>query len=460
MWAFLVFLVSLPAVTTRIYATDEVQYFAYLRSLWFDRDVSFENEYRYFHDAGIARAHGFAETHLERTTATGLRLNFGTVGSAILWSPFYALADLYVVTANAMGREIPRDGYSKPYIVAVCYGSLVYGLLAVLLSIHAASRVVNDRSAAVAGGLVVWIGTPLLFYMYVAPVMAHATAAFMVALFIVIWLRVRAEWRLGGIAVLAVAGALMVMVREQDITYIAAPAIDYLWTLRKRGAAQSKAVVSAIAVGAVAFGIAYLPQALSYVQLNGGVRPEGSVMNKMNWASPHAFKVLADPEHGFFFWTPLGLIAFAGVIVLGWMLWNGRITTAEPAPQALGIALVVMLAGQVYILGSLGTWSAAGAFGQRRFVGASALLVLGIATLVHLAAHTRARVPLIAAFVLCIWWNLAFSALFGTGMMDRQRIELGRNAYDAFVTLPLQAPSLAYRYFTDRQSFYRPAQQP
>ena len=28
---------------------------------------------------------------------------------------------------------------------------------------------------------------------------------------------------------------------------------------------------------------------------------------------------------------------------------------------------------------------------------------------------------------------------------------------DAFVTLPLQAPSIAYRYFFDRGSFYKPA---
>ena len=40
------FALSLPAVTTRIYASDEVRYFAFLRSLWFDHDVSFENEYR------------------------------------------------------------------------------------------------------------------------------------------------------------------------------------------------------------------------------------------------------------------------------------------------------------------------------------------------------------------------------------------------------------------------------
>ena len=33
----LLFALSLPAVTTRIYASDEVQYFAFLRSMWFDQ---------------------------------------------------------------------------------------------------------------------------------------------------------------------------------------------------------------------------------------------------------------------------------------------------------------------------------------------------------------------------------------------------------------------------------------
>jgi hypothetical protein len=46
-------------------------------------------------------------------------------------------------------------------------------------------------------------------------------------------------------------------------------------------------------------------------------------------------------------------------------------------------------------------------------------------------------------------------ALFGTGLMDRQRLEPGRNAYDVFITLPKLAPQLAYRYFTDRSSFYK-----
>src|SRR3990172_1137928 len=75
----LLFVLSLPAVTPRLYASDEIEYFAFLRSLWFDRDLSFDNEYRYFYDRGIARAQRFRETFLELTTETGLRLNFAPV---------------------------------------------------------------------------------------------------------------------------------------------------------------------------------------------------------------------------------------------------------------------------------------------------------------------------------------------------------------------------------------------
>jgi hypothetical protein len=115
-----VFALSLPAVTLRLYASDEVQYYSYLRSLWFDRDVSFDNEYRHFYDAGVARSTLFSETFIEPATDTGVRRNFATLGSAVLWTPFFAVADVSVRIGRALGSDTPADGYSKPYIAAVC----------------------------------------------------------------------------------------------------------------------------------------------------------------------------------------------------------------------------------------------------------------------------------------------------------------------------------------------------
>src|SRR4051812_6069960 len=161
-WGWLVlvalFAVSLPAVTSRLYASDEIEYYSYLRSLWFDHDLSFDNEYRYFLDHGIARGPGFRETFLELSTPTGLRFNFGTIGSAILWAPMFAVADASVHIARAFGSSTPADGYSKPYVTAVVFGSALYGFLAVLLSAGIARRLGGCGLVAAA---IVWCGTPL-----------------------------------------------------------------------------------------------------------------------------------------------------------------------------------------------------------------------------------------------------------------------------------------------------------
>jgi hypothetical protein len=119
-----------------------------------------------------------------------------------------------------------------------------------------------------------------------------------------------------------------------------------------------------------------------------------------------------------------------------------------------------MVALQVYVSGSVESWTVAGAFGQRRFVALTVLLVLGLAVLQRqLRGSSRgARAALSMAAAVAIYWNVALLALFGAGLMDRQRIEPRRNAYDAFVTLPRMAPQLLHRYFTDRASFYQTRQ--
>ena len=144
---------SLPAVTPRLYSSDEVQYFSYLRSLWFDHDVSFENEYRYFYDRNIAQRPGFHETFLELQTA-GRRLNFGTMGAAILWAPFYALGDMR--RASRCARPGKRSA-GRRLLAAVHRrrsptGRRSTAFVAVLLSIaRRATGHVGDRRSLVAG---------------------------------------------------------------------------------------------------------------------------------------------------------------------------------------------------------------------------------------------------------------------------------------------------------------------
>ena len=280
-------MLSLPAVTTRLYAADEIQYFAYLRSLWFDQDLSFENEYQYFYDRGIARAHGFHETFLELRTATGLRYNFGTIGSALLWAPFYAVGDLTARGMSLVGSDVAVDGFSQPYLSAVTYGSAVYGFLAIAISMAVVRRLVDRGFVA---GLVIWTGTPLLFYTHIAPGMAHACSAFAVAVFVVVWLRVRRSWSLQGIAALGAATALMAMVREQDLLLAIGPVVDFTWTAIAKVRASSDRIgaarswFTAASVGSGVCASVYAPQAMSYIVLNGRLGPPDVITGKLRLA--------------------------------------------------------------------------------------------------------------------------------------------------------------------------------
>ena len=144
----------------------------------------------------------FHETFLERTTETGRRINFATIGCALLWSPFYAAADAWVQIANLHGARLA----ARRLLAALRRG----GRLRVGVLWAAGPAAVGAGGEAAVGALaqararvpwlpavLVWIGTPLLFYMYIAPPMSHATSAFAVALFVVIWLRVRDDWSAG-----------------------------------------------------------------------------------------------------------------------------------------------------------------------------------------------------------------------------------------------------------------------
>jgi hypothetical protein len=264
------------------------------------------------------------------------------------------------------------------------------------------------------------------------------------------------------------------MVREQDAFFAFGPAVDFLWSgfARNRpsdvwefegGGGKLAGVVAA----AVAFAAVFTPQAATYLILNGHLGPHSSVAHKMNWMAPHALQVLFSPSNGFFVWTPLALVALAGLFFLppeGGSHTNERGSgLLSPTPVAsafrrknqVGVCLLLMVALQIYVGGSVESWTVAGAFGQRRFIALTAAMVIGYAALQQALKSKTARRALTAVTVLAVYWNLALIAEFSVGLMDRQRLEPGKNAYDAFVTLPRMAPSLVYRYLFDRTSFYK-----
>jgi hypothetical protein len=438
------FVLTLPLVTPRIRGADEIEYFSYLRSLAFDRDVDFANEYSYFVDRDPRGLAAFRETFLERReAATGRPINFASLGPALLWSPLYAVAHVLVRAARALGSAVPADGFAWPYAAAAAYGSALYGFLGLLLAHDALGK--DGRFGEPASSLAIaalWLGTPVLYYLTLAPAFSHGCALFAVSLTLWLWLRaVRrdgspADWVLVGLA-----GGLAGLVREQDALYLVVPGAWAAWNaVRSRDLVRGLVRILAMAAAAA---LVFVPQLLAYRALNGRFGPSTLVTRKLDPLSPHFLQVLADPGHGLFVWAPLIALAAAGLLA--------RALRRDAVAVFLALGLLL----QVWINGAVESWSQAGAFGSRRFVSATPLFAWGLAALLA-AVLPRVRAGLAAATLgVFVWWNVSLMVQFGLRLMDRQRLEWPRVAVNQVREVPPRLARVLWLFLTDRERLVR-----
>lgn len=416
----LVWLVLLPLANPRVYATDEVQYYVYLRSLRFDGDLSFENEYRQF--AALNPRSGIDGSLLQPNRIrplTGLYGNIAPVGCAILWAPSFLAADGLVQLANLGGAAIPVDGYSWPYLLSVCYASALYGLAGLLICRRLALYYASPAAATIAT-VAIWLASPLVFYMFVQMPFAHATGFFLTSLFLLLWQRSRQRRSLRMWALLGLIAALMSMTREQLGLFVLLPALDgvtKLWqALQNRIWQGLAAVLSGSLIFVLCLVIGLLPQFVTYQVLNGVPRPANEVSGRINWCSPHMIDTLIDYNpapsswcqtvgdftatfppfsRGAFVWSPLWLVGLAGLV----LLWR--------RDRSLALMLALAFLAQTYLNGAYGTtWHLRGAFGFRRLIECTPIFVLGLALLIDASTRRIGWWPVLVMLLAAIGWNL------------------------------------------------------
>ncbi len=426
-----------PLTTLRLYAADEIEYFAYLRSAVFDHDLDFTNEYRWFVDKDPVEYDSFARTFLGPTTKAGLPPNNAPIGSAILWAPFYVPT---VAAESALGVAADPPGYSRWDVAAVCLASMLYGVAGLLLVYDACSWIVSS-SSALAATLLVWLASNLLFYMYVTPPMSHAASFFASALLLWGWLRA-GESALDGIVV-GLLGGLLATVRWQDGLFLLSPIAAPVLSGRVRdGRSLSRWIGFGIAVGVGAL-VAFVPQLAVWKLLNGAFTPFGviSLQGRLSWTAPYLLGVLFSPFHGLFVWTPILAPAFVGLVLFARDDGRGRAI-------ALGVvAQIWLLSGYVVAFGH--------GFGQRLFVSALPAAAVGLAVFVERVGRRAPRTA-VAGAILAVWWNLSLVVQHSIGLIPRnQGVSLGTLVRNQVIEVPRRIPDVAFRYVFRRSSLYK-----
>jgi len=389
--AYLVALTAFPKVNGRVLDGDAIQYYAYLRSLVFDGDLDFRNEYAALYPEPAGAGHS---TWLEKRTPTGRLPNMMSVGPALLWTPFYLVACLAVALANLAGANVPFDGLAAPFQLSVGVAGIVYATVGAYLAYRLAARL-YPRVPAFWGALVAWLATSAIYYSLVSPAYSHAASMFTVALFTYVWFVTRGDDRLRRAALVGALGGLAMLVRWQDVVVLALPVLETIrramrGELARRPTGARTAVMATIAV------LVMTPQMLAWQRIYGAplVIPQGAEF--MRWTEPALWQVLFSTRHGLFLWTPAALAAVAGLALV----------RRRDADLAWGAILVVLVS--VYVNACVSDWWAGEAFGARRFVGDTVFFALGLAA-VFAERPWASRPALVRAGALAL---VAYNLLF------------------------------------------------
>jgi hypothetical protein len=398
-------LLFFPKVSGRVVVGDAVHYYVYLRSVVFDGDLQFHNDY--------VRLYGL--THktpgvawMYEPLSTGYIRNLMPVGPAIAWAPLYLLVTAAVALVRLFGVNYPLDGFGPAFQASAGFSGISAATGGAWLAYLAAARLFGPRPAIWAT-LAIWLGASPLYYSLVSPTYSHAVSMMANGAVLLVWLNTRDRGDVPRFALLGGLIGLAALVRWQEATLLALPALDSIvlsireheaWSRRVGRAAMRLAAAGAAAI------IAFLPQIVVWRVIYGQpiLIPQGGQF--MRWTDAALAAVLVSDRHGLFTWTPIILLALIGLVPL----WR------RDARVAGSVIVLLLLAW--YTNAAVADWWAGEAFGSRRFVSCVPLFVLSLAALFSQWEH-RGRIVAVVSVAIALNLLLLFQyQLFLKGWRD------------------------------------------
>lgn len=372
--------------------SDGFYYFSYLRSLAFDRDVEFSNDYRLL---GLGD-----KPHLFVPTPTGYAQSAWTIGPAIVWAPFFAAAHPVAAWLAAGGADVSTNGISYPYRQAVCVAGLVYALLGAWFTFRLTSLFFGTRLAA--GSVAFTIaGSFMLWYIVKEPSMTHAPSMAGVAAVAWMWAatygrRTRLQW-----ALLGLLAGFITLIRWQNALFAILPACEAVTQLVAAGRVRDRSRVASTLVAGALFTacavIGFLPQMLAWKSIYGSYLAVSPVGPEIRWWDPHLVDIMWSSRNGLLSWSP---VLYFGAI--------GLVLFAVARPW-IGVPAIVALLAMTYLNASIQDWWGSAGYGGRRFDGTLPLFTLGVAAFGERAIAFARRHPVgvvAAGGSALVIWNL------------------------------------------------------
>lgn len=385
--------------------SDGRGYYVYLPSVVIDHDLDFENQVREHSDVD------FNPRALEERTVTGYLPNKYPIGLSLSLAPAFISAHVIssvIYNLTGIAKFMP-DGYSPVYQLLALLGVLIFGLLTMIMCDHLLTHAF--RMSGTATGLAVltfWVGTNYSYYYFREPIMVHVVSAFWITCCIFY----------------ATKAFFAEKIMSKDIGFVLFPFAMALvsrptniflmpFLLAIFAANPKKFIITSSVRSAVVVILSFVPvflQMLSWKILRGSwIAYSYGSEHFEYWKDPYLFSTLFSSLHGLFFWSPLLLVAVAG---LGMYLLRPQ-NRDRSFDRLLGMLCV---GGLIlwYLNSSWHQWWFGDAFGGRAFIELAPLFIFGLAFFYDFCSQKSDAIKIAVSLLVLIFtlYNYVLMALY------------------------------------------------
>ncbi|MBK8498643.1 MAG: hypothetical protein IPL52_07455 [Flavobacteriales bacterium] len=284
-------------------------------------------------------------------------------GAAVMMAPFVLAAHAY----SFFNPGKPEDGYSLHYQAAVGLAALSW-LAIGLFALRRVLLIAGFKDGTVALVLAICVlGTGLLAQVVTHPAMSHVYGFAAVAVLFRNAQRLIIAPSQGRLMVCAALLGLAALIRPVNALVVLALPVAAMNLTVDRIALRSVLRSRALFAGAVAFVATISVQNFLWWYQCGQFVVEPYPGEGFHWSRPEVLKSFFSPRNGLFFYWPLLLLAWPGMLVLWW-----RHRSAAVATAAFIIAFV-------YVTSSWWNWAYGDNFGQRTYLDILPVLAVPIA---------------------------------------------------------------------------------
>jgi len=334
--SILIFIAHYKVVGKAVYG-DGVYYYSYVRSAVIDKNLDFANELKFF-------------GREERISKTGLTANKFSIGSAILWLPFFLLAHII-----ARG-----DGYGDIYQIIVGSGCVVYGSLGLYFCFKLGEKLFDKKTSLLAT-IFIWLGTNLFFYISVDVINSHASSFFIASLLAYLLIKnmidKKDDYWLSGLLT-----GILAMIRLQDIIF----GVSILSEKISGKKVWLKKVWYLLFIV-----IAFIPQLIVWKILYGEIKsPYLTSGEQFNWLKPQIISVLFSGNNGLFYYSPILIFSLIG-------LWQLR-----EKKSFIGLIGLLLFLIQLYLVSCWYMWWQGASYGGRMFISLMPFFIIGLANFI------------------------------------------------------------------------------